>query len=54
MSPPVTVVYDWFGNEVVMKQSTAELVLGDGLRLRIPPELTGPCLGHLLRTVRAC
>ena len=31
-----------------------ELMLAEGVRLRIPPELTGPCLGQLLRTLRAC
>ena len=31
-----------------------ELFFGDGRRLRIPPELTGPSLRRLLSTLRAC
>jgi hypothetical protein len=31
-----------------------ELFFGDGRRLRIPPELTGPALRRLLSTLRAC
>ena len=47
---PVRIVPD----ESPVSGAAFELVLGDSLRLRIPPELTGPCLGQLLRTLRAC
>ena len=35
MSPPVTSVHDWVGNEVIMKETVGELVLGDGPMRRV-------------------
>jgi len=40
MSPPVNVVHDWTGNEVVMKESAAQLILGDGPSRRVPLDRT--------------
>ena len=35
MTPPVIVVHDWVGNEVVTKESMAQLTLGDGPPRRV-------------------
>lgn len=53
-NPPAFVPVQIVPDEKTEAAAVFELVFGDGRRLRIPPELTGPSLRQLLLTLRAC